>query len=586
MTKNRRFWQGCVGVTVCLTAAAIGFAQQDGPTGTVQQPLVGGSVVDTARQEDFGLVSLGNNGGGDFCSGSIIRNNWVITAAHCVETGGGTNTQTPDPTRPGQFILNPIGNLQVTAKWKTTQIKNAVRVETFRPYDVAIVQLNTPLTYHGQTSGYSRLIFQDGQFPYYGEVGGAQLLGFGRGVYAYAKGSGATATSSLRDNQFRIGYFRVNTNRQDNTQYSFPTNLGWAIAGGDSGGPSFASVLNGYALVGVHSNSLAEYMPGKAREWNWVTKINESRDAPVTPVWGAISRIIGPLTPTPPEYTPNSNNFIGTFAATPPGYMPIWLYGIQPNGERMWYRKDSNATAWQGPKRVGNGWNTFRDVVAAGGNSFYALRNDGKIIWYQHDGYNDGSPAWKGPKEVGTVGNYKRIFSGGDGILYALRADGMLVWMRQEGYQTGFGGFTAPVDLFNFHNFAPDAVNLFSNGAGSLYWVRPDGTLWEITQSQYLTGKRGFGDPRKIGDGWNNFRQIIPSGEGVLLAVTQDGRMLWYKHTMTRKIKQILAPSGVNRGSVAYIEDTWQGPIALGAGWQGYGKIVAVIPGTTPPVIH
>jgi len=63
----------------------------------------------------------------------------------------------------------------------------------------------------------------------------------------------------------------------------------------------------------------------------------------------------------------------------------MWVYAIKNDGDMMWYRKDTGASPWQGPKKVGNGW-IFKDVIPAGGNSFYALTEDGKLIWYRHDG--------------------------------------------------------------------------------------------------------------------------------------------------------------------------------------------------------
>lgn len=156
--------------------------------GTVRQPLVGGGIVDQTNLEEFGLLTLLTGTG--TCSASLLRNSWVVTAAHCVELNGGTSAQMPDPARPGQNVLNPIALIKLDANGKTFQEKRAVRVETFRPYDVAIIQTNSPFAVRGSATGFSRLIFQDGQFPYFGEPVGVNILAFGRGINVFASGSG------------------------------------------------------------------------------------------------------------------------------------------------------------------------------------------------------------------------------------------------------------------------------------------------------------------------------------------------------------------------------------------------------------
>ena len=64
--------------------------------GVIRQPLFGGDIVGTQTQEELGLVSLGR-----FCSGVLLRDNWVASAAHCVEVDG-TTTPHPDPNRRGR----------------------------------------------------------------------------------------------------------------------------------------------------------------------------------------------------------------------------------------------------------------------------------------------------------------------------------------------------------------------------------------------------------------------------------------------------------------------------------------------------
>ena len=151
MTRNRTLRLGWYALAVA-TITLGGSAQAQEHTGTVRQPLVGGAVVDQAAREEFGLLDF--NPGVGACSASLLRHDWAITAAHCVELNGETKP-TPDASRPGQNLLNPLGAFKLTANWKTVQEKRVVRVETFRPYDIALLKMRSPFQVHGATSGYS-----------------------------------------------------------------------------------------------------------------------------------------------------------------------------------------------------------------------------------------------------------------------------------------------------------------------------------------------------------------------------------------------------------------------------------------------
>jgi hypothetical protein len=529
-----------------LTLAGISIAEN---IGTVRQPLVGGSVIDEARQEEFGLLALSVSGGS--CSASLLRNGWAITAAHCVDAKDGFGNFMADPARPGQNLLKPIATMQLTAKWKTVQMRNAVRVETFRPYDVALIQLDAPFMVHGYTAGYSRLVFQDGQFPYFGEPVGAPMLVFGQGISIFAHGEGDSAVPSFRDGLYRMTYAKPT--RDADNRYWYPSVGGQMIAGGDSGGPSFAWVLSGYALVGVHSLTHADYVPGKPKTgWDWVTGTPEAADAPIAPVLQAINRIMGPAPPAPWEYSlePPPPGFIGTFARTPPGYQPVWLYGIRPNGELVWYRKDSGAAAWQGPKKVGTGWQSFKDVIPAGGNSFYALTYDGKLLWYRHDGFNDGSFTWPPAVEVGSGWNFARIFSGGQGIVYAIAKDGTLLWYRNNGADHGLRSWQAAKVIGSGWTQFKD---VFSTGLGAIYAVHSDGRLSLYRHDGYETGDARWQADRVVGAGWNKFQQIVPSTDGVIMGILPDGKLLWYKPraVATRALGRIALTTAVTSATAS-----------------------------------
>ena len=293
MTRNqisrRGLWALCA---VALTLW--GFARADspeGPTGKVQQGLVGGTEVDEKTQEAYGLLKLSDSSGS--CTASLLRNDWAISAAHCVDATDANDNTMPDPNRPGQHILNPVGGFKIRANWGGGQTKRATRIDTFWPYDVSLIHLDSPMQVNGKTTGYVREVFLD-QFPYFGTPVGVVIKVFGRGINQFAFGSGNSATPSQMDDKFRVASFK--TTREKDNLYWYPSTAGQMVAGGDSGGPSFATVGTNSTtvLVGVHALTLADYVPGKPKTgWSWVTRTSDGADAPIKPVWPQILQIIG-----------------------------------------------------------------------------------------------------------------------------------------------------------------------------------------------------------------------------------------------------------------------------------------------------
>ncbi|MGH9930904.1 MAG: tachylectin-related carbohydrate-binding protein, partial [Pyrinomonadaceae bacterium] len=267
--------------------------------------------------------------------------------------------------------------------------------------------------------------------------------------------------------------------------------------------------------------------------------------------------------------------FIGTFSKTPVNYQPLWVYAVKNDGDILWYRKDTGESPWQGPKSVGANWQHFTDIVAAGGNSLYALTNDGKLYWYQHRGFNDGARIWNERIEIRSGLRFTRIFAGGEGIVYGVMEDGNLLWYRYPGYASGGGPETVigPKSVgAQWHHFK----EVFGNGQGNVYAVRPNGELLFFSQRDYANGARAWLPERVLATGWQNFRHIVPAGDGVILAIKQDGTMLWYRH--------YFAPTAPSPN--ARIKEYWEGPIAIGSGWYNFKAIVAMIPVASAPVVR
>ena len=528
----------------------------DGPIGRVSQPLVGGPAVDVKTQEAYGLLTL--NGGS--CSASLLRNEWAITASHCVDT--------PDMTEPTGFRLDAQDSATLEAAWGGGQARKSIRIISFRPMDIAIIRVDMPFTVNGSNRQYNRA-------PYLESVDPLAITAYGQGIDRFASTQTISQMPASGDSTYRSG--RFNVDRVKDGVYSFARNGNVMIAGGDSGGPSFANLhRSGGEIVGVHSSCEITCLqghacgawagpgpqPGDYDNWAWVSDTPRCYDAQVAPAWDEISRYLGAFTPEPlPQ-------FIGKFGSTPAGYQPMWVYGIASDGQLNWYRKDNAASEWQGPRVVGKGWNGFREVIPAGGNSLFVLRDDGRLLWYRHDGFNDGSVNWQGPVDVGNGWTFAKVFSGGEGIVYAIKDDGTLVWYRNVNYSSATHAWSGPRVVGSGWGGFKD---VFSEGNGVIYAIKPDGTLMRYQHDGYATGDFQWQPPRAIGAAWQQFRQVVPTGNGVLLAIREDGRLLMYRYRLPR------APEPGAK-ALGRIGSEWQGPFEIGSGWQGFTKVFALLP--------
>lgn len=88
-------------------------------------------------------------------------------------------------------------------------------------------------------------------------------------------------------------------------------------------------------------------------------------------------------------------------------------------------------------------------------------------------------------------------------------------------------GATRPAAVSGF-------LNLVACDAGAIFAVRPDGDLYLYRHlwRQNLSVMDNRGLPLTVGHGWADFREVGCAGSGQLLAVTRDGRLLWYRTTL------------------------------------------------------
>jgi hypothetical protein len=218
------------------------------------------------------------------------------------------------------------------------------------------------------------------------------------------------------------------------------------------------------------------------------------------------------------------------------------------------------ASCWSGRKRycchstgrLTTGQQTLQAAPPTKG-VIYGVSPDRRLLWYRHDGRDDGSFRWAASeaKTVGVGWNVKEVFPGDDGVVYVVTpvvkatlptgigpslggrpaSGGELLWYRHDGQADGAfkwafsGGKKIGVGWGGFGR-------IFSGGGGVIYAVTETGDLMWYRHEGRSDGSFKWASPvgKKVGTGWGQFKQLFSGGGGVIYAVTGAGDLMWYRH--------------------------------------------------------
>jgi len=206
------------------------------------------------------------------------------------------------------------------------------------------------------------------------------------------------------------------------------------------------------------------------------------------------------------------------------------IYAVEGDGDLLWYDHLGTASGtfrWAGPRDIGDGWHiptlnpAPRDLLgifcdtrngeelltASSGRSsiVYAIRADGTLDWFRHDGASDGTSSWANGGQPITVGNgwvagQQRVFSGCNGVIYLIGDDGILNWYKHKGSLNGTFDWEGPNKVGSGWN---KFHNVFSIGRGIIYAIDHDGTLWWYKHNGYNSGTFDWEDRKRVSEGWN-----------------------------------------------------------------------------------
>lgn len=273
-------------IIALLASGAADPASSNENVGSTRSPLVtSNQPVSVAEQERLGLVTLSSG-----CSGVLLNNSWLATAAHCV---------IEERTAPGKLTVTANWRLSATSPYAAQQVRAAAiytgwgdsATAPAEAFDVALVRLASPIAVNQSTAGFSARIANLGL----ADLKDKSIRAYGRGINVWASDSGNGPTQASTDNRFRRADFKVSGQRGE-TLFEFKTTSGSQIAGGDSGGPSFL-IEDGQpgALVGVHALAGIDCLKDKTcaeGDWTWVAGSSWAADAPLSSLRGAISEIL------------------------------------------------------------------------------------------------------------------------------------------------------------------------------------------------------------------------------------------------------------------------------------------------------
>jgi hypothetical protein len=183
----------------------------------------------------------------------------------------------------------------------------------------------------------------------------------------------------------------------------------------------------------------------------------------------------------------------------------------------------------------------------------------GDLLWHKHTGWESGNNNWEnngdGIKVRNGFQNFKSVFATSDGIIYAIRSNGDLLWFKHLDWQSLGNNNWAINSGVKVGNGWQNFKLVFATSNGVIYGIQNDGNLLWYKHNGWVNGTNSWaiGSGKSVGNSWHNFKSVFATSIGVIYAIQPNGDLLWYKHNgWTTGTKSWATGSGKKIG------DTWQ----------------------------
>ncbi len=219
---------------VALAGGCAADPEMAAEVGSAEQPIVNGTV--TTEFPATGMLIGNSPDGGMFCSATLIGCDTVLTAAHCVCTGTGSQCSSTTPAQPTYVFFQNAGFFQVESVRVNPLYNEAIE------YDAAVLHLAEPVTGIRPAAVASSAVAPGSA---------ATIVGFGRtGGDVYEYGIKRQGNVTTRACAAELGVKKLCW-QFDGSAASSESN----VCHGDSGGSTYVIDGGVPTIVGVHSTT-------------------------------------------------------------------------------------------------------------------------------------------------------------------------------------------------------------------------------------------------------------------------------------------------------------------------------------------